>query len=214
MANLKIRYLVVIFLLVVTASVVNGLQYNSSQDAAAGLVNLQKIPMQFDKWQGQDFSLDEMVYDILETKAIIHRSFTAENGDNVFLSIVHYHDTKVDFHAPEACLGGRGVKTMKVTKALSLFSGSKKVSFDVAEIVTMRSDGKTLTYYFFKAGQFFGSDYIKMRLSIAANKLFRNDSRGSLIRVSTTLAPGNKAGAEKLLTGFLEDLLPFINKSL
>lgn len=210
MANLKFRYLIVILLLVVTASMVYGLQYESSYDDEAGLVDLQAFPMQIGRWTGRDFPLDEMVYEILETRAIIHRSFTAENGDNVFLSVVHYHDTKVDFHAPEACIGGRGNKTRKTNKTITLFEGDKKIKLDVAEMVTTRSSGQTLTYYFFKSGRFVGSNYIKMRLSIAANKLAQNDARGSLIRISTTLTPGNEAAAELLLKEFLEALFPYM----
>jgi hypothetical protein len=59
-----------------------------------------------------------------------------------------------------------------------------------------------------------GSNYIKMRLSIAANKLVRNDTRSSLIRISTALVPGHEAAAEALLRDFMEDLLPHIKQSL
>lgn len=214
MANLKFRYLIVTLLLIATAFVIYGQQYDSSQDDETGFADLQAVPMQIGKWRGQDLSLDEMVYEILETRAIIHRTFTTDNGDNIFLSVVHYHDTKVDFHAPEACIGGRGLKTQKTTKILTLFSGTRQITINVAKMVTTRSTGQTLTYYFFKAGQFVGSNYIKMRLSIAANKLAMNDTRGSLIRISTTLTPGNEAAAELLLIDFLEDLLPHVQQSL
>ncbi|MBC8440668.1 MAG: EpsI family protein [Deltaproteobacteria bacterium] len=214
MANLKFRYLIVVILLALTAFVVYNLRYDSSQDDETGLADLQAIPMQIGKWKGQDVSLDEMVYDILETRAIIHRSFNADNEGNVFLSVVHYNDTKVDFHAPEACIGGRGFKTQKTTEILSLFSDIHQRTIEVAKMVTTRSTGQTLTYYFFKAGPFIGSNYIKMRLSIASNKLAMNDTRGSLIRISTTLTPGNELAAKSLLINFLENLLPYVQKSL
>jgi EpsI family protein len=214
MANLKYRYLIVVLLLAVTASVVNGLQYSSEIDDSEA-ADLLPIPLQIAEfWQGQDFPLEEMVYEILETRAIIHRSYTRNNGENVFLSIVHYSDTKVDFHAPEACLGGRGLKTEKTDKTISFQSGDEQIALDVAEIMTTTSTGKTLTYYFYKSGDFVGSNYIKMRLSIAANKLFENDARGSLVRISTNFEPGKKAEAESLLAGFLQDLYPNIIQSL
>lgn len=214
MANLKYRYLIVVLLLAVTASVVNGLQYSSEIDDSEA-ADLLPIPLQIaELWQGQDFPLEETVYEILETRAIIHRSYTRNNGENVFLSIVHYSDTKVDFHAPEACLGGRGLKTEKTDKTISFQSGDEQIALDVAEIMTTTSTGKTLTYYFYKSGDFVGSNYIKMRLSIAANKLFENDARGSLVRISTNFEPGKKAEAESLLAGFLQDLYPNIIQSL
>ena len=214
MANLKFRYLIGALFLIITASIVSALQYDSIHDRDSGLSDLQAIPMQIGMWQGQDFPLDEMIYDILETRAIIHRSYVSLNGDNVFLSIVHYHDTKVDFHAPEACLAGRGESTTKTTKTITLLSSAQQRTFDIAEIIVTRATGKTLTYYFFKSGQFIGSNYIKMRLSIAANKLAMNDTRGSLIRISTTLVPGNEAAAESMLIDFMEGLFPYIQQSL
>lgn len=215
MENLKFQYLIVIILLTVTAFVVNGLQYGSSRDDESGLADLQAIPMQIGEWwQGKDFPLEEMVYEILETRAIIHRSFTGNNGSNVFLSIVHYSDTKVDFHAPESCIGGRGLKTEKTNKTIAFLSGDKKIILDVAKMVTTRSTGETLTYYFYKSGEFIGSNYIKMRLNIAANKLFKNDARGSLIRISTVMNPGNEAEAESLLISFLQDFYPYAYQSL
>ena len=71
MANLKLRYLLVVILLALTASIVNALQYSSSQDETAGIDDLQKIPMQIGKWRGQDLPLDASVYEILETRAKI-----------------------------------------------------------------------------------------------------------------------------------------------
>ncbi|MGB3222435.1 MAG: exosortase C-terminal domain/associated protein EpsI [Desulforhopalus sp.] len=215
MANLKFRYLLVILLLVGTASVVTALQYDSSKENDDGLENLQGIPLQIGEWwEGKDFPLEEMVYDILETRAIIHRSYTNRSGQNIFLSLVHYYDTKVDFHAPEGCIGGEGLKTKKTIKKVSLFSGDKKIILDIAELLTTRTNGQTLTYYFYKSGDFVGSNYIKMRLSIAANKLSKNDTGSSLIRISTALVPDQKASAEALLRDFMEDLFPHIKQSL
>ncbi len=214
MANLKFRYLIAILLLAVTASIVYGLQYDSSQDEETGLADLQNIPMQIGKWKGKKFPLEEMVYEILETKAIIHRAFTDDSGGDVFLSVVHYHDTKVDFHAPEACIGGNGLKTKKKNKMIKFFPGDQEEKIEVAELITTRDTGQTLTYYFFKAGQFVGSNYIKMRLSIAANKLSRNDARGSLIRISTKLTPGKEDEAELLLVEFMKELHPYVQHSL
>jgi EpsI family protein len=215
MENLKFRYLIVIILLAGTASVVTALQYDSSKEDDYGLKNLQGIPLQIGEWwEGRDFPLEETVYEILETRAIIHRSYTTGSGEAIFLSLVHYYDTKVDFHAPESCIGGEGLKTKKTIKKVSLFSGDKKVTLDITELLTTRATGETLTYYFFKSGDFVGSNYIKMRLSIAANKLARNDTRSSLIRISTALVPGKEAETEALLKNFMEDLFPYIQQSL
>ena len=214
MANLKFRYIIVALLLSATAAAASFLKYDATQNDESNLTDLQKIPMQIGEWNGKDFPLDESVYAILETRAIIHRSFVSDRGEDVFLSIVHYNDTKVDFHAPEACLGGRGLKTIKTDKAITLFSDEKQKVVDVAQIVTNRASGQTLTYYFFKSGSYVGSNYIKMRLSIAINKMTNKNTRASLIRVSTSLNSRNESLAEARLINFIEAFYPYIHQSL
>jgi EpsI family protein len=215
MAKITIRYATVFLLLALTAIVVNDLHGDYSQMKDSGLEAIDNIPMQLDNgWQGKDFPLEEMVYDILETRAIVHRSFNDRNGNNVFLSIVHYADTKVDFHAPESCIGGRGLQTIKTSKTITLHVDGVEKSINVAQMITTRSNGKSLSYYFYKSGDFIGSNYIKMRLSIAANKLLNNDTRGSLIRISTTLLPEKEKESETLLVHFLQDLFPYVNQAL
>lgn len=214
MTSMKVKYIIVSITIAITASFVAILKYDNTSIDNESFATLQGIPLRIDNWEGRDFPLDEQVYSILETRAIIHRSFISNSGENVFLSIVHYNDTKVDFHAPEACLGGRGLKTTKNTKTIKFFSGKNKRKIDVAEIITTKQIGKTLTYYFFKSGNFLGSNYIKMRLCIAKNKLTNNDTRGSLIRISTNVSSSQEAAGELRLISFLEDLYPYIQKSL
>jgi len=215
MTDLRIRYLSVVLLLAITAFVVNGLHYEPSQNDRAGFSDLRAIPMQIGKqWRGEDLPLEEVVYDILETRTIIHRLYSSTERDIVFLSIVHYQDTKMDFHAPESCFGGRGLKTIKKTKAISFLVGDQKVNLNVAEMTTTKESGQVLSYYFYKSGRFTGSNYIKMRFNVAVNKLVRGDARGSLIRIATVLVPGKKAQAEAMLTGFLRNIFPYVQQSL
>ncbi|WP_136795761.1 exosortase C-terminal domain/associated protein EpsI [Desulfosediminicola ganghwensis] len=214
MTSITFRYIAAILLLISTSAVVNALQYTAKHDDETGFAILRQIPSQIGEWQGRDYPLEEKVYDILETRSIIHRSFNSDSGQNAFLSIVHYHDTKVDFHRPESCLGGRGVELEKTTKAVTLQSNSEPITFDIARIISTSSNGKTLVYYFFKANRFIGSSYLMMRLNIAANKMTGNDTRGSLIRISTNYTPGRETEAETVLLGFLQDLFPHIENLL
>lgn len=214
MTNLKFRYIIVILLMVLTSAVVQALQYAPDQDDEAGLATLQTVPFRFSKWQGTEHPLLEEVYDILETRAIIHRSFTSDEGSNAFLSIVHYQDTKVGFHEPESCLGAKGLKLDKSTKTVTIQTNGQSKTFNLSKLISTNENGSTLVYYFYKAGQFIGSNYLKMRLNIAFNKLTSNDTKGSLIRISTNLTPGREKEAERILVDFLQDLFPYVNNSL
>jgi len=211
MASLKLRYFIALVLLSITACVVKSLQYDSKQDDVAGLAAIRAIPMQLGKWQGHDVPLAEEVYDILETKAILNRNYVSPEGNHIFLSIVHYSDTKVDFHAPEACLGGRGERTTKIVKKIYLTINGKIFPLTIAEVHAQNFDSQSLSYYFYKAGKFMGQSYIKMRLNIAYNRLTKQNKSGSLIRISMPIqltVPEEKQ--EIRLKQFMQRLVPFL----
>ncbi len=211
MASLKLRYLIALVLLLATTCVVKGLQYNAKQDDVAGLAAIRAIPMRLGKWQGHDVPLAEEVYDILETRAILNRNYVSPEGNHIFLSIVHYSDTKVDFHAPEACLGGRGERTTKIVKKIYLPLNGKNFPLTIAEVQAKNFDSQSLSYYFYKAGNFMGQSYIKMRLNIAYNSLTKQNKSGSLIRVSMPMQlTVAKEKQEAQLVQFLQDLVPFL----
>lgn len=214
MANLKLRYCIVIILLAVTASVVSALQYDASGDEIAGFADLQKIPMQIGNWKGRDLPLNESVYEILETRAIIHRNYTDDKGNTILLSIVYYHDTKVDFHAPESCLGGKGERTTKRIVKLFLPINKEIISLEVAKIIASNADDQSVSYYFYKAGDFIGQNYFKMRLTLAENSLIRNDKSGSLVRITSNSTFGQIKKKEAINIKFLTAIFPFLVKKV
>jgi len=213
-ASLKFQYIILLTLFSLAALLVHVLRYDSHQPNHQDAKATQSIPLNFVQWQGRDLPLDELVYEILETRAIIHREYASGGGEKVFLSIVHYGDTKVDFHAPEACLGGLGLQTIKSEKKINWHDSGIQIKLDVAEMITERPNGQLLTYYFYMTENFFGANYIKMRLNIAKNKITRNKTSGSLVRISTTLEENNREESEILLLNFLRDIFPLLKQSL
>lgn len=212
MSKITKKYAVVLILTVLTAFAVKELRGDYSKISNSSIETMERIPKNLqEKWYGQDFPLEEMVYNMLGTRAIIHRSFTDDVGNNVFLSIVHYADTKVDFHAPEVCFTAQGLQTEKTFEVVHLESDEAEKSINIAQLITTSQSGRSLSYYFYKTNNFMGSSYIKMRLSVAANKLLGNDPRGSLFRVSTKLEPGQMEKAKSILAEFLRDIIPFLN---
>ncbi len=214
MKTFKTRYLVAVLLIAITASVAHLLQYDSQYDNTAAVETINKIPLKIASWTGHDVHLDKRIYEILDTSAIVHRRYLSDKGNTVFLSIVHYADTKVDFHAPEGCLGGRGIEAEKSVKTIYISTMDRKKDVDIAEIVTDDNGAKTLVYYFYKVGNFTGQNYIQMRMNVAVNKLTKGDSRGSLIRISTPIKLQYSIDAQATLLSFLSELFPAIEKIL
>lgn len=210
---MKARYVTVVVLLLITAFIVRQVSYDTYNNPEEGISAIAHIPMQLGQWHGTDLPLEENIYEILETRSIIHRSYSSSSGANVFLSIVYYTETKVDFHAPEACLGGQGLRVNKEEKTILVRQSEKEIPIRLNQLLRKGDGPDTLIWYFYKAGDFLGEDYIKLRLNLAFNKLANNAKSGALIRISTPIPsdPDGEVKASSTLRGFLEEILPTLS---
>jgi len=210
MEKLKSRYIILIAILLLTSVIVNYLSYDTFNKAKAASLTIGKIPLKLGKWKGRDIPLDERVYDILETRAIINRSYVC-NGSSVFLSVVYYPETKVGFHGPEGCLGGKGIQISKSAQTIIISQqDSNRIRIDLNQLIRQKNGSPELVYYFYKAGNFIGRSYIYMRFNLAINKFFEKEKSGALIRVSTPISDDNTQKAANVLTHFMEKLYPYL----
>ncbi len=200
--------------MVLSAFFVQWLICSTYKNTEAGIQAIKGIPLNFGSWHGKDIPLEERIYELLETKFIIHRIYHADNGNEVFLSIVYHPETKVNFHGPDQCLGAQGIALEKSLNRISFINGSKTVEINLNRLIQKRYGKESLYFYFFKAGDFMGPNYIKLRLNLAINKFTNNRKSGSLIRISTPVSDDNTQKAGNVLTGFIKELYPYLIKYL
>lgn len=203
------KYIIVLVLFALSALVVNDLSYDTFGRAEEGFEAIGKIPYSIGGWKGEELSLDSSVYEILETKAIIHRTYTLHNK-NILLSIVYYPETKVSFHAPELCLGGKGNRIQSSAKKIHIDYNGDTVNLDINMIVQEKSEDRQLVYYFYKAGPFIANSYIKLRFAMTLSKFTERKKSGALIRVSTPIIQDNQEEASQKLIKFIEEIYPYI----
>lgn len=211
------KYVLLIAVMAFLAVMVHLVGYDTSVTEGEGIETVQNIPLHMGEWTGTDQKLDPLVYDILETRAILHRLYRNTNGAEVFLSLVYYVETKVDFHAPEACLGGQGVKTEKTPAVVRIITSSGDVlPLKVNRLVQKEDNGiPTLVYYFYKTGSFVGRNYIRLRMNLVLNKFMGARKSGCLIRVSTPVSGVDKTeAAQRNLEKFINDLFPHMMEFL
>lgn len=213
---MKSKIFSLISVLTFLAIIIHTISYDKNTSKVKGVHVIKNIPLNFKNWKGSDQSLQPLVYDILETRAIIHRTYRDNEGHEVFLSIVYYDETKVDFHAPEACLGGQGIKTRKYDSELIITPKTgKQLSIKVNQLIQNQGDFQSLVYYFYKTGDFIGRNYIKLRLNLVKNKFMSRRKNGSLIRISAPiLNPESAEETRLLLQKFLSDIYPYIIEHL
>jgi len=209
MEKIKNRYVVVLAILFLTAGLVNFLSYDTFYKADAAVKTIENIPLKLGKWQGKDIPLDSRVYDILETRSILNRSYY-HDGHSVFLSLVYYPETKVDFHTPEGCLAGQGIQVDKSSRSIYINYKGKKFKLNVNQLIRRHDGSNELIFYFYKAGGFVGRSYIKLRLNLALDKFGKEEKSGSLIRISTHVLGDDYQTASKVLKKFIGDLYPYL----
>ena len=210
MENIRTRYIILSCILAFTALLISFLTYGAYNNSAAGIRAINKIPLKFGKWHGKEVHLENLIYKILETKSIIHRTYRTKSGNDVFLSIVYYAETKVDLHAPEACLGGKGIFVDKIKKIISFTNNDKLTKLHLNQLVRKQKTHEELIYYFYKAGRFMGESYIKLRFSLAMNKITNQEKSGALIRISTPIAAGDVQKSSEILVDFIAELYPYL----
>jgi EpsI family protein len=153
--------------------------------------------------------MDKIVADVLETDALVLNRYKRDQK-SVLLAIVYYPDAKVDFHAPEACYSGRGIKIDKRIRAVDL---NALGTIHVNELNIDRGNSKELAYYFYKSGNFMGNSYFRLRFNLILNNLLANEKSGALVRISTPVI-GDGDDADSRLINFLDDFVPLFKKYL
>ncbi len=211
MAQIQHRYFLLIIMVFVTSVFVNILGYNPFYKQNKGTDAVKKIPKIINKWQGYDIILKEKIYNILETRAIVHRIY--RSGERrVFLSLIYYPETKVDFHTPEACLAGKGIAIKKRVRTIVLTNKKKDLKFKVNALLLKNNGSRLLIYYFYKCGDFLDNSYFKLRFKLAGTKLIGRSKSGVLIRVSTPMVSDEYSS--QVLSEFITDLYPYIMEYL
>lgn len=211
---LTLRYYLIILMILTTSILVKSIKIDAYSHTGNALNNIRKIPLRIQRWEGKDVLLDKKTYKILATSSIIHRNYRTLKGDEIFLSIVHYPEIKVDFHAPEGCLGGRGIKVSKTRKMITVKNDQKQNFLEINQLIHQGNNEKHLIYYFYKTGHFVGSSYIKLRFQLVMNKFKRSPKSASLIRVSTPIRQNDVDNASARLAQFINYLYPFIIANL
>lgn len=167
--------------------------------AAKEDVLVSKLPMQIGDWQGKDLPVEEVAYQILETRNLILREYT-RGQDTVYLYIVYSQDNRKVSHPPEVCFEGSGITIVKKEPIVLEVLNNEEV---YANKLTVEKAGVTnLVVYWYKAGNYYIDNYLKQQLRIALSRLQLKHTSGALIRISAEVDQSNPDKA-------LEDIKAF-----
>ena len=151
--------------------------------------DIQTFPRTIAEWEGKDISLEENVYEILETRNILCREYginpqSSADKTPVYLTIVYSEDNRKVSHPPEVCYSGSGTEIMDKSE---LIIDTPLEDMKVSKFIAGKNGKKELVLYWYLAGNEFTTDYIKQQLKIVFKQAQNKKTGGALIKISAPI---------------------------
>ena len=167
------------------------------------------FPMKIDGWNGSQSSLDVNVQVALGADEYLLANFVNETDNTVVNLFTAYYHSITDgsgTHSPEVCIPGGGWEVSRWQQQTVSAAGSGE-EFKVNRAIIQKGTDLRLVYYWFEQrGKKFASEYA-FKLDTVKESLLHGRSDGALVRLITTIAPGEaEAVAEQRLQSFIKPM--------
>ena len=206
MHKLSQRYLVAFALLTLAAPLVLYFQYDVPPPASIGPIR-EAIPVSIGPWHMvSDRGPTDQEREILETDAILTRTYSSGAAVQCDLSVVFAQDNRRVAHPPELCYKGAGwtVESKKV-----ILVPLEEGTFHVNRLFLLRGQARMWVYYWYKAGPDCSANYVRMQWNIVKSHFLRRHSSSALMRGSAvTGSPDQDAATLATLDGFARLAIP------
>lgn len=214
MDTLRRRYLLVIVALALASPLALYLQYDVP--AAQGLEELKrKVPTQMGDWcmvPGAERGPTEDEKRILETDAVLTRTYTRGSGPQCDLSITFSRDNRRVAHPPEICYKGGGW-SVEANELVSFLVEGR--AFYANRLLLFRGGTRLHVLYWFRAGQADSASYLRMQWNIIKLQFTRRGSSSALLRVSAiSSSPDEDRAVLAALRDFAAAVIPAVSKAV
>jgi len=169
------------------------------------------FPLTINEWSGRKTILDDGILKSLKADDYIMVDYRNGNGDMVNFYVAYYASQQAGAaaHSPRACIPGGGWK----------INGLRTVSLDgvtmlgkplsVNRLLIKKGDYGHLVYYWFQQRDRVVTNEYLVKWYLFWDALTRNRTDGSLVRLTTVVAPGEDLQiADARLISFLKDIEP------
>lgn len=145
--------------------------------------SLAGLPKNLGDWSGEDTRLEEKVYEILETRNVLSRTYQNPQGEEVHLLIVGSHHDRRVAHPPEVCyLGSHFEIVRESSRELHLGERTLPVKTFVAKN-KREPNASHHVLYLYKVGDRWTTNYYEQQLKFAFDRLRQKRSQVLLIRL-------------------------------
>ena len=163
------------------------------------------FPLFFEGWRGEQDNLETIVSEKLGLSDYILNNYSNGDGPPVNFYVAYYSSQRKGLtpHSPRVCIPGGGWSITGLERTSITLDG-RSTPININRAVIQNGRHQQLVYYWFKQrGRDIANEYL-MKWYLLSDSLTLNRTDGSLVRLTTPIAPGEKeADAEARLNQFL-----------
>lgn len=198
-------------LLLISTTILIGFSIKTRPEVVPERSRFVTFPTTLGEWRGHPSLLEPQVEHGLALEDYILSDYGRSDGKLVNLYIAYYASQRAGEspHSPLVCIPGEGW----------LVTAFKRTSLGAEQplnrAIVERNGSKQLVYYWYEErGRRIASEYWS-KWYLLVDAIAKNRSDGALVRVTTTVSPGElERDADKRLQLFMRDLLPKLSRYL
>jgi EpsI family protein len=203
--GVRLRFVCAAVLIGLTAVL---LQARGRNEVFAQRLPLKSFPEQLGAWTGTDRSIDKETLDILGPGDFLFREYSAQ-GDtepavNLYIAYFPTQRAGDTIHSPKNCLPGAGWLPVENDRISISLPGH--VPFPVNRYVIAKGDSRLLVLYWYWAHDRGVASEYWAKYYLIADSVRLNRSDGALVRIMTTMVPGETSLAAQ------QRVMPFSSK--
>jgi len=210
--NLKDRNFIFLILLFALVGIVSWSFYFKTY-FQSDTVDINVFPATIDGWTSEELTITEDEFRILETRNAFVRQYTGPDGGKVILFIVYSQSNRKVAHPPEICYAGGGVSILDSAHDTVPVDSSGS-SILVNKLRLESGTEKQLSYYWFKVGDSYTSNYWKQQTLIALKTLLGKPAGSALVRISTDVGSEGEVAAVERIKKFSQVVVPMLGQYL
>jgi exosortase D (VPLPA-CTERM-specific) len=192
--------LVLICLLVLTGSLIS-----NRSEIIPERTRFVAFPATIGEWQGRSSQLEVWAEDSLAMDDYVFADYSKLDGKTVNLYVAYYASQRTGEspHSPLVCIPGTGWSITRLDRL------DTDTTHPLNRAIIERNGTKQLVYYWYEErGRIIASEYWS-KWYLLSDAITKNRSDGALVRLITTIAPGEmERDAENRLRIFMHDLIP------
>lgn len=172
-------------------------------------------PLQLGAWSGKRDVIEKKYLDALKLDDYIIANYSNQTGDTVNLYMAYYATQRsgAAAHSPKSCIPGGGwqIKASNTIDLNGIERGGKHLS--VNRLLIKKGEYGQLVYYWFQQRNRIITNEYMVKWYLFWDALTRNRTDGALVRLSTSISPGEDiAKADKRLVNLVSQVWPFMHE--